>query len=245
MGNKSSGTNMAGTINQIMAKWERNDRLWRSVRAWRRLSENKHTLWVSIDMAGVDSEGWLGPGGGSGSWCVCVSYHVVRGKTLGSFNKSRDVEWLCLWTGAKRAKKYIYIIEKKSKKNKNGSFPSWLTFTPPFYLTHAVQSVRHQVRQPPVQVHWRQAALEALLSMHELGELLEHLLRHAADVQVAWRETKNATILTPGGQRAEYKKRSLERAWRSTMTLRFKDILWQSVISNIIINNNIINYYNG
>lgn len=60
-----------------------------------------------------------------------------------------------------------------------------LTFTAPLDLAHAVQSVRHQVREPPVQIHRRQATLETLLGVHQFGQLLEHLLSHSADVEVA------------------------------------------------------------
>ena len=59
------------------------------------------------------------------------------------------------------------------------------TFTSPLDLTHAVQGVGHQVGQASVQVHGGQAALEALLGVHQFGQLFEHLLRHAADVKVA------------------------------------------------------------
>lgn len=76
-----------------------------------------------------------------------------------------------------------------------------LTFTSPLYLTHTVQSIRHHVREPPVQIHRCQTSLKTFFCMHQFGQLLVHLLGHPTNVKVACAEITNTTILTPGGNK--------------------------------------------
>lgn len=59
-----------------------------------------------------------------------------------------------------------------------------LTFASSLYLTHTVQSVWHQIWEPPIQIHWGQTALEALLSVHQFGQILVHLLGHPSNIKV-------------------------------------------------------------
>lgn len=63
-----------------------------------------------------------------------------------------------------------------------------LTFTSPLYLPHTVQSIRHQVWQPAIQINWCQATLESLLGMNQLWQLLEQLLWHSTNVEITWKD---------------------------------------------------------
>lgn len=59
-----------------------------------------------------------------------------------------------------------------------------LTFTAPLHLAHHGQRVGQKVRQASVEVHRRQAALEALFGVHQLGQVFVHVLGYASNVQV-------------------------------------------------------------
>lgn len=59
-----------------------------------------------------------------------------------------------------------------------------LTITAPLHLPDAVQGVRDEVREAPVEVHRGQAALEAIPGGYQLGQVAEHVLAQTTNVQL-------------------------------------------------------------
>lgn len=76
-----------------------------------------------------------------------------------------------------------------------------LTFAASLYLTHTVQCVWHQVWEPPIQIHWCQTALKALLCVHQFGQILVHLLGHPSNIKVTCGDSTNAATVTPSGRK--------------------------------------------
>lgn len=59
-----------------------------------------------------------------------------------------------------------------------------LTITAPLHLPDAVQGVSNEVWEAPVEVHGSQAALKAIPRGHQLGQVAEHILAQATDIQL-------------------------------------------------------------
>lgn len=69
-----------------------------------------------------------------------------------------------------------------------------LTITAPLHLPDAVQGVRDEVWEAAVEVHRSQAALKAIPRGHQLGQVAEHILAQATDVQLP---CKGSGVSTP------------------------------------------------
>ena len=63
---------------------------------------------------------------------------------------------------------------------------SALTVAASLHLSHAVEGVRDQVGQSPVEVHRGQAALVAVPGRDQLGQVAVHGLDHPTDIQLSW-----------------------------------------------------------